>query len=76
MQWLRDAVISEDFKADRDVITADMQYAVTLDFGAYVAYLGHYGDKLRRLAAAHSNPEAAFIHLRSHADKALELANR
>ncbi|WP_372407234.1 hypothetical protein [Streptomyces luteireticuli] len=67
-------MISEDWAGERAVIKADMLHAVTLDFRAYVAYLGAYGAKLRALAAGHPHPDEAFHAFRAYADKALSNA--
>jgi hypothetical protein len=56
---------------DHAAIDADMEFAVSLDFPQFVAYLADYGARLHALARVHVVPEGAFLHLREHADRAL-----
>ncbi|WP_329151210.1 hypothetical protein OG275_38250 (plasmid) [Streptomyces niveus] len=68
---------ADQYAADHAAIRADMEAAVTLDFGQYLGYLANYGAELRKLAAKHPAPEGAFLHLRGYADGILaQLASR
>jgi len=69
---LRDHI---DLTEEKAQIEADMQYAVTLEFGPYLGYLAHYGQKLRTLASAYRQDEIAHRILTAYADEALDRAN-
>ncbi|MFI6205933.1 hypothetical protein ACIBAI_05965 [Streptomyces sp. NPDC051041] len=71
MKNLRDHI---DLTAEKAQIDADMQYAVTLDFGPYLGYLAHYGAKIRRMASAYQQHEIAERILIAYADEALDRA--
>ncbi|BDT39671.1 MULTISPECIES: hypothetical protein [Streptomyces] len=68
---------AEQYAEDRATVKADMEQAVTLEFGEYVGYLAHYGIKLWKLADKHPARELAHRHLQNYADEVLdELAAR
>jgi hypothetical protein len=72
MKNLRDHIDLTDEKAQID---ADMKYAVTLEFGPYLGYLGAYGQTLARMADEYRQHEIARRILTAYADKALDRAN-
>ncbi|MGW4890707.1 hypothetical protein ACWEQL_00330 [Kitasatospora sp. NPDC004240] len=68
---------ADPYATDHTTIEQDLEKAVELGFAEYVGFLAHYGARLRGLAEQHSNPEAAFLHLRAHADQVIaQLAGR
>ncbi|MGW0705112.1 hypothetical protein ACWD4G_03895 [Streptomyces sp. NPDC002643] len=72
MKNLRDHI---DLTAEKAQIDADMQHAVTLDFGPYLGYLAHYGQTLARMAGEYRQHEIARRILTAYADEALDRAN-
>ncbi|KOG26797.1 hypothetical protein [Streptomyces viridochromogenes] len=72
MKNLRDHIELTEEKAQID---ADMQYAVTLEFGPYLGYLGAYGQRLDRMASEYRQHEIARRILTAYADEALDRAN-
>ncbi|MFF4244326.1 hypothetical protein ACFYY2_07600 [Streptomyces sp. NPDC001822] len=64
-----------DLTPEKERIEKDMQHAVTLEFGAYLGYLGAYGETLARMSAEYSAPEIARKILTAYADEALDRAN-
>ncbi|RPF45723.1 hypothetical protein EDD96_2285 [Streptomyces sp. Ag109_G2-6] len=69
---LRDHI---DLTEEKAQIEADMKYAVTLEFGPYLGYLAHYGQKIRTLAGAYRQHEIAHRILERHADETLDRLN-
>jgi hypothetical protein len=65
----------EQYAADYAVIEQDLTEAQELEFGAYCGFMADYGIKLRELAAKHSFPDGAFMHLRTYADDFLDRLN-
>ncbi|MCD7439011.1 hypothetical protein K4B79_12325 [Streptomyces lincolnensis] len=72
MKNLRDHI---ELTAEKAQIEADMKYAVTLDFGPYLGYLGAYGQTLDRMASEYQQHEIARRILTAYADEALDRAN-
>jgi hypothetical protein len=72
MKNLRDHI---DLTEEKAQIDADMKYAVTLEFGPYLGYLGAYGQTLARMAGEYRQHEIARRILTAYADKALDRAN-
>jgi uncharacterized cupin superfamily protein len=64
-----------EYAKDFAAIEQDLAEAQSLEFGAYVGFMAHYGVKLRQLAEKHPSPEGAFRHLQAHADEFLERLN-
>ncbi|MFI6275966.1 hypothetical protein [Streptomyces sp. NPDC050988] len=71
MKNLRDHI---ELTEEKEQIEADMQHAVTLDFGPFLGYLGAYGQKLDRMAGEYRQHEIARRILTKHADEALDRA--
>jgi len=67
--------MSDGYTVDYLVIEQDLTEAPSLEFGPYAGFLANYGTKLRQLAEMHECPQAAFQHLRIHADAFLDELN-
>ncbi|MFJ8507718.1 hypothetical protein [Streptomyces avermitilis] len=66
---------AEQYAADYAVIEQDLTEAQSLEFGAYVGFLAHYGAKLQELAYKHPDQQEAYRRLLKHSDDFLEGLN-